>query len=88
MDDKRKAKTDNSDSTAKVLVSFYLLHETFEKIDDILFYIKKRLPIEKRRRLTKTVFYEAGIQVLIEDYNAKGEESSLLKAIQKLIQNS
>ncbi len=85
MNDKKIDKIDDSEGD-KILVSFYLLPKTFEKIDDILFYVKKRLPIEKRRRLTKSVFYEAGLQVLIEDYNAKGEESSLLKAIQELMQ--
>lgn len=85
MNDKKIDKTEDSNGD-KILVSFYLLPKTFEKIDDILFYVKKRLPIEKRRKLTKSAFYEAGLQVLIEDYNARGEESSLLKAIQKLMQ--
>ena len=71
----------------KILVSFYLSQETSEQIDDILFYVKKRLPFEKRRKLTKSVFYETGFKILIEDYNSKGEESSLWKAIQELLIN-
>lgn len=69
----------------KVLVSFYLSQKTSEQIDDILFYIKKRLPFEKRRKLTKTTFYEIGFKILIEDYNDNSEESSLWKAIQELL---
>lgn len=80
-------KSDKPDETEseKILVSFYLSQKTSEQIDDILFYVKKRLPFEKRRKLTKSNFYEIGLKILIEDYNAKGEESQLLKAIQDLL---
>ncbi len=85
MNDKKVEQAEDS-ADDKILVSFYLPPKTFEKVDDILFYIKKRLPIEKRRRLTKSIFYETGLNILIEDYNAKGEESSLLKAILEVMQ--
>lgn len=80
-------KSDKSDEVEneKILVSFYLSQKTSEQIDDILFYVKKRLPFEKRRKLTKSTFYEIGFKILIEDYNTKGEESPLLKAIQDLL---
>lgn len=80
-------KSDKSDEVEneKILVSFYLSQKTSEQIDDILFYVKKRLPFEKRRKLTKSTFYEIGFKILIEDYNAKGEESRLLKTIQDLL---
>ena len=71
----------------KILVSFYLSPKTLEKLDDLVFYVKKQLPIEKRRKLSKSVFYETGFKVLIEDYNSNGEESLLLKAIQELMSN-
>lgn len=70
----------------KILVSFYLSPKTLEKIDDLVFYVKKQLPIDKRRKLTKSVFYETGFKILIEDYNLKGKESLLLKALQKLME--
>lgn len=84
MKDKR---IDNPKETEgeKILVSFYLSPKTLEKIDDLVFYVKKRLPINKRRKLTKSVFYETGFKILIEDYNSKGEESVLLKALQELM---
>jgi hypothetical protein len=71
----------------KILVSFYLSPKTLEKIDDLVFYVKKQLPFEKRRKLSKSVFYETGFKVLIEDYNSKGEESLLLKALQELMRD-
>lgn len=85
MTDKKLDKPDEYEED-KILVSFYLSPKTLEKIDDLVFYVKKRLPIEKRRKVTKSIFYETGFKLLIEDYNSKGEESLLLKAIQKLIQ--
>jgi hypothetical protein len=86
MNDKKVDKTDDQDGD-KILVSFYLSPKTLEKIDDLIFYVKKRLPIEKRRKLSKSIFYETGFKILIEDYNSKGEESLLLKAIQELMQS-
>jgi hypothetical protein len=79
-------KVDNpNEEGEKILVSFYLSPKTLEKIDDLVFYVKKRLPIDKRRKLTKSVFYETGFKILIEDYNSKGEDSLLLKALQELM---
>lgn len=85
MTDKKSDKPDEYKGD-KILVSFYLSPKTLEKIDDLVFYVKKRLPIEKRRKVTKSIFYETGFKLLIEDYNSKGEECLLLKAIQKLMQ--
>lgn len=84
--DEPKADQIDEPNTDKILVSFYLSLKTLEKVDDLIFYVKKQLPIGKRRRLTKSVFYETGFKILIEEYNNKGEESSLLKAIQELMQ--
>lgn len=81
----KKVDNPNEQEGEKILVSFYLSPKTLEKIDDLVFYVKKRLPIDKRRKLTKSVFYETGFKILIEDYNSKGEDSVLLKALQKLM---
>ena len=86
MNGQKSDKPDEQESE-KILVSFYLSQKTSEQIDDILFYMKKRLPFEKRRKLTKSTFYETGFKILIEDYNNKGEESRLWKAIQELLVN-
>lgn len=69
------------------MVSVYLSSKTVEKVDDFLFYAKKRLPMGKRRKLTKSVFYEAVLQIIIEDQNFKGEESALWSAISEMLQN-
>lgn len=81
----KKDKKEQSDDD-KYLVSFYLSAATVEKIDDLLFYLKKRVPMDKRRRLTKSMFYETGFRILIEEYNSKGEESLLWKAIHQSMQ--
>ena len=83
MNDKKTEKSNESDD--KILISFYVSTETLDKFEDFLFYAKKRLPVEKRRKLTKSLFYEAGVLTAIADYNAKGEESSLWKAIYDLM---
>lgn len=86
MNDKKVEKIDNS-ADDKILISFYVSPATMERLDDLLFYMKKRLPIEKRRKLTKSVFYETGFKILIEEYNTKGEECRLWRAIEELMQN-
>lgn len=75
-----KEKATNSENE-KIAINFYITLDTLEKIEDFLFLVKKRLPIEKRRRLTRSVFYEIGLKIAIEDFNKRGEESSLWKAI-------
>lgn len=69
----------------KISVNFYISGETFEKIDDVIYYLRKRLPMDKRRKLSKSVIYEACLKIVLEEYNAKGESSSLWKAVQELM---
>jgi hypothetical protein len=69
----------------KIQVNFYLSVKTVEGIDDLLFYAKKRLPIEKRRKLTKSVFYETCFSLVMADYNLKGEESIFWQAIREMM---
>ena len=86
MNDKKDLKSRDS-ADDKIPVSFYISHETLEKIEDLLFYVKKRLPVEKRRKLNKSVLVEVGFKILVEEYNAKGEQSRLWKVIQESMQN-
>lgn len=86
MDEKKTENIANSEDN-KILVSFYLSPKTLEKVDDFLFYAKKRLPIGKRRKLTKSVFYETALKIIIEDQKLKGEDSPLWKAIYEIIQD-
>ena len=68
----------------RILISFYLSTDTIEKLEDVLFYARKCLPVGKRRKLTKSVLYEIGLKMVIEDYHGRGEESSLIMAINEL----
>lgn len=86
MDDKKAEKKDDLEEN-KILVSFYLSPKTLEKVDDFLFYAKKRLPIGERRKLTKSVFYEAALRVIIENQKLKSDESQLWKAINEMIKS-
>lgn len=72
---------------SKLLVSFYLSSKTLEAVDELLFLVKKQLPVEKRRKLTKSIFYETCLKVIIEDDYSKGKESNFVKKIQKLMQD-
>jgi hypothetical protein len=86
MNEKNDGKPVNPKSN-RILISFYLSTDTLEKLDDVLFYARKRLPISKRRKLTKSVLYEIGLKMVIEDYHEKEEESFLCEAISKLVQS-
>lgn len=84
MNDKKVNNIDTS-SEDKILISFYVFPDTLERLDDLLFYMRKQLPVGKRRKLTKSIFYETGFKILIEEYNEKGKESRLWKAVQNLL---
>lgn len=84
MNDKNISKSENF-ADDKIQVNFYLSIKTLENIDDLLFYVKKRLPIGKRRKLTKSIFYETCFNIVINDYNLKGEESIFWKTIRELM---
>ena len=86
MNERKSDKSENSESE-KILVSFYLSQKTSEQVDDLLFYLKKGLPFEKRKKLTKSSFFETGFKILIEDYHTNGEKSRLWRAVQELLIN-
>lgn len=71
----------------KILISFYVSTRTLETLEDFLYFVKRQLPIERRRSLTKSVFYETGFNILIDEFRLKGKDSSLYKAIQDLNKN-
>lgn len=82
----KTSKPDDSEKD-KISVNFYISGETFEKIDDVIYYVRKRLPMDKRRKVSKSVIYEACLKIVLEEYNAKGEASALWKAIQEITQD-
>lgn len=65
----------------KIAVSCYFSIKSIERIDDFLFHVKKRLPMEKRRKLSRSIFYEVGLNTAINEFDKKGEQSELWKAI-------
>lgn len=69
----------------KYLISVYISAKTAEKIDDCMFGMKKRMPMDKRRKLTKSIFCEIGLRLAVEEYNRTGEESPLWKEIANLL---
>ena len=85
MNEKKDGKPVNPKSN-RILISFYLSTDTLEKLDDVLFYARKRLPIGKRRKLTKSVLYEIGLKMVIEDYQEKEEKSFLWEAVSKMVE--
>jgi hypothetical protein len=84
MNDLKENKADELESD-RIPINFYVSSITLEKIDDALYYVKKRLPIDKRRKLSKSVFLEACLRIVLEEYNTKGESSSLWKSIEEIM---
>lgn len=85
-----KGKKDNKSSTYesdRILISFYLSTDTLERLDDVLFYARKSLPIGRRRRLTKSILYEIALKMLIENYHVEGDKSILMKTISQLAES-
>lgn len=80
-------------SEGKLLISFYITLETLDQMDNLYYVVKKKLPIERRRKLTKSIFYETGFKLILEDNQvpennqAQEEDSELVKAIQEFIQS-
>lgn len=89
MNDKKmnELKYFNTGNDNKVGVSIYLSSHVFDEIEDFLFSVKRKLPIRKRRKLTKSIFYETSLRIAIEDFNKNGEESSLWKAISEIMKD-
>ena len=83
--DSKKNKNEQPDAD-KLLVSFYLSGATYEKIEDLLFYLKKQVPVGKRRKLNKSIFLEAGFKVILKEHETKGEKSLLWKEIHQLME--
>jgi hypothetical protein len=84
MKDKNSEKTTASENE-KILVSFYLSPKMLEEVDDFIYHLKKSLPVEKRRKMTKSLFYEASLKVLIQEYRATENEDLLLQVIRDLM---
>lgn len=70
-------------SQKKEQMGFYVSPELIEKIEDLLFNLRKQLPRDKRKKLTRSQFLELILESVIEEY----ETSQLNSPIQKIISN-
>lgn len=74
----------NSESTAyqdKVSVNIRLPADIVEILDEVIFYAKKEIGKNKRRKITKSEFYEMVFRDLVNEYKLTGKESRLWKAV-------
>lgn len=65
----------------KDLVNVYISRELTEKIEDLLFNLKKQLPHNKRKKLTRSQFFELILESMVLDY----ENSQINSPIQKIV---
>lgn len=65
----------------KEQMAFYTSPELIEKVEDLIFNLKKQLPREKRKKFTRSQFLELILESVISDYEA----SQLNSPIQKII---
>ena len=87
MNDKKDDNIFDSEPS-KILTSIYLSPKVIEELDEILFLVKKQLPIEQRRRLTKSAFFETALRLVVENVKSDGIEGSYVnEKIQKLMQS-
>jgi len=76
--------SENSSVHAKSEKDKVMIHlpiETSEKIDDVIFSLRKRLPRNKRKKLTKSKFYELIALSMLNDLKSMGNESILVKVV-------
>ncbi|HEX8377462.1 MAG TPA: hypothetical protein VF602_06550 [Pedobacter sp.] len=65
----------------KEQMALYISPELIEKVEDLLFNLKKQLPREKRKKLTRSQFLELILESIILDY----ETNQLNSPIQKIV---
>ena len=73
---------------SKILTSIYLSPKVIEELDEILFLVKRQLPVVTRAKITKSALYATALKMFIESFKSGGvEKSNFAKEIQKLMQN-
>lgn len=80
----KKAGKSPEEEKIKISTSLYFSLGTIEDLDECLFSVKKRLPVGKRAKLSKSVFCETALRIAIDEYNRNGEKSMLWKDIHEL----
>ena len=69
----------------KPQIAFSIRQEILEAVEDTLFYLRKELPPNKRKKLTKSILFEIALMSVVSEYKIKGSKSSVLKSINELI---
>lgn len=65
----------------KETVNLSLSSEIVEKVEDIIFELRKKIPREKRKKLTRSRFFELALEAVIKDYESSGEKSVIGKMV-------
>ena len=65
----------------KELLNLNISGEIVEKTEDLLFNLRKQLPREKRKKLTRSRFFELLLESVIQDYENRRADSDIQKII-------
>lgn len=71
----------------KEQVSFSIMSEIVESTEETIFFMRKQLSLDKRKKLTKSAFYEIALRVAIADYKDKGQKSTIWKMVEEWIED-
>lgn len=77
----KEVKTIRLAKKGKQLTSIYLNVELIESIDDFIYFAKKELPLNKRKKLNRSAFIQLILSEVIEDHSRCKDESFLWKLI-------
>lgn len=73
--------TEQDKSRQKEAVNLSLDSELVEKVEDVIFNLRKRLPREKRKKLNRSRFFELALNAVIMDYENDNDNSVIYKAV-------
>ncbi|MGI8467804.1 MAG: hypothetical protein ACR2N3_05060 [Pyrinomonadaceae bacterium] len=80
----KRFETDNPELNEyqnKENINFRLAADVNETLEEVLFFARKEIVKTKRKKITKSEFYEAILRDLSLEYQAKGKESRLWKLL-------
>jgi hypothetical protein len=66
---------------AREKVNLYLSSEVIEKVEDTLFLLRKQLPREKRKKLTRSKLHELILDDILTEFSKMGQSGRLGKII-------
>ncbi len=65
----------------KEILNLNISSEIVEKTEELIFNLKKQLPREKRKKLTRSRFFELLLESVIHDYENRRADSDIQKII-------